>query len=124
MYRCFKCGKDFTTPNSYQEDHGEPIAVCPNCSSTEFAKWEPNIEKSEVARTLANAIASLNRLQNSIADVFGNNFKNEDLEDAQGILVEFIEEMYDEFIPFSTFNAIRQATTSNDVYRIMLRLEG
>ena len=124
MYRCFKCGKEFTTPNSYREEHGEAIAICPHCSSTEFAKWEPNIEKSEVARTLVNIVTALNRLQNNIADVFGNNFKNEDLEYAQEISEEFIAEMYDEFLPSDVTNAILRATSSLDVDRIMLRLEG
>ena len=130
MYRCHKCGKEFTVPKTYNENHGldlppyEPVPICPHCSSTEFAKWELNIEKSEVARTLVNIVAALNRLQNNIADVFGNNFKNEDLEYAQEISAEFVEEMYDEFIPPAVSNAIRQATSTFEVDRIMLRLEG
>lgn len=124
MYRCLDCKREFTTPNSYREEHGEAIAICPHCSSTEFANWEPKIEKIEVARTLVNMVAALNRLQKNIADVFGDGFKNEDLEFAQEIGSELIEEMYDGFIPLTVSNAIRQSTSTLDVNRIMLRLEG
>lgn len=73
---------------------------------------------------LVNMVAALNRLQNNIADVFGDGFKNEDLEFAQEIGSEFIEEMYDGFISLTVSNAIRQATSTLDANRIMLRLEG
>ena len=124
MYRCLTCGREFDDAKIIKEPHGEEHGVCPHCSSSEFGKWKPNIEKSEVARTIVNVIAALNRLQNNIADVFGNNFKNEDLEYAQEILAEFIEEMYDEFIPLAVSNAIRRATSSLDVDRIILKLKG
>lgn len=130
MYRCHKCGKKFTVPKTYHENRGldlppyEPVPICPHCHSSEFSKWEPNIEKCEVAQTLVNIIAALNRFQNNIADVFGNGFKNEDLEFAQELGAEFIDEIYYEFIPLSVSNAVRKATTKTDVDRIMLKLEG
>lgn len=124
MYKCIDCGQEFSTPKSYREEHGESIAICPKCSSTEFDKWDPSVEKIEVARTLVNVVAALNRLQNNIADVFGNSFKNQDLEYAQEITAEFIEELYDDFLPNRFSIELRKATTSLDVDRIMLRLEG
>lgn len=124
MFKCLECKKEFSTPNSYIEKHGEPIAICPHCRSLEFQKWDAKIEKDEVAQTVLNVIAALNRLQNSISDVFGNNFKNEDLEFAQELCAEFIEEMYDEFIAISTSNVMRKATSTSEVNRVLMRLEG
>lgn len=129
MFRCHDCNKTFSEPNFYEESHGldappyERVAICPHCESTEFDEWEPNVEKSEVASTLVYAIAALNHLNNNIDDVF-NSFKNDDLEKAQSLLLEFVEELYDDFIPSSISKDLLNATTQNDIDRIMLRLEG
>lgn len=124
MYKCMICNRNFNNPQSYREDHGETVAICPHCRSSEFQKWNAKIEKDEVAQTVLNVIAALNRLQNNIADVFGNNFKNEDLEFAQELCAEFIEEMYDEFISLSTSNVMRKVTSTTEVNRVLMRLEG
>jgi hypothetical protein len=130
MFKCLSCGETFIDPEIYEETHGldcgpyERVAVCPNCASTNFSEWEPNVEKIEVAQVLVNVAAALNRLQNSIADVFGASFKNEDLEHARDISIEFVEEIYDEFMPLAVSNAMRIATSTNDVNKILLNLEG
>lgn len=129
MFKCLDCKHEFDTPDTYEERHGldtppyESVAICPECKSTEFTEWESAVEKSEVTHTIVNALAALNRLHNNIDDIF-NGFKNDDIELAQGLLSEFIIEMYDEFIPSSVSNSLLKATTKLDVDRIILKLEG
>lgn len=129
MFRCHDCNETFGEPKFYEESHGldappyERVAICPHCESTEFDEWQPNIEKIEAARTLVNMLAALNRLKNSIEDVFGKCIENEDLEFATQLGVEFIEEMYDGFITSKTVDDLYDITTSYDVERIMLQIK-
>ena len=129
MFKCTDCKHEFDTADVYEEHHGldtppyERIAVCPKCQSTEFVEWEPCIEKIEAARTLIYALTSLNRLQDNINDVF-TGFANEELENAQGLLFDFIIELYDDFISNTVSKKIIKASTKNDAELIMLELEG
>ena len=130
MFKCTECNAEFYAPEYYEETHGldcgpyERVGICPECKSTDFKEWDNHVEKIDVARVLINTLANLNRLSNQIADVFGSSFKNEELEFAQEMCAEYIEEMYDEFIPFRISKIMRETTNTSEVDRIIEILEG
>ena len=130
MFRCHSCGKVFTEPNVYIEKHGldtppyEQVPICPHCSSSEFGKWEPNIEKSEVAEKLLTVIAALNRYIAGVEDLFGKSFSNYDLDTAYGAATEMIDEMYDEFISPTTTRNITKIRSNNEIKQVLAQITG
>ncbi len=130
MYRCHNCGKEFTTPNSYLEQHGldtppyEAVPICPHCASADFGQWEPTIDKDEVAVKMLTATAALNRYMAALQDIYGNLYSNDDLNTAYNCVTELIDEMYDEFICTATSVNITKIRTDNDINRILAQITG
>ena len=124
MFRCLNCGKEFDDAKIITEPHGERHGVCPNCSSSNFNEWDPQIEKSEVAATLLEVIAATNRYIDNVKDLFGHLATNADLDVIYGLAEELIEEMYDEFAAPAIVNAIRNMRTNNDIHRVLACLTG
>jgi hypothetical protein len=130
MFKCTECNAEFYAPDEYEETHGldcgpyERVGICPKCKSTDYKEWDNHVEKIDVASVLISTLVNLNRLSNQIADVFGPSFKNEELEFAREMCAEYIEEMYDEFMPCRLSNKMRQAVTTSDAQRIIEWLEG
>ena len=128
IFKCTECGEEFYTPEYYEETHGldcgpyERVGVCPKCESTDYKEWDDKVEKIEVADLLLKILAALNCLKNSISDVFGD-FKNEELEYAREICAEYVEEMYDEFIPRRISEMMREIVNSSDAEQITRILE-
>ena len=73
---------------------------------------------------LINTLANLNRLSNQIADVFGDCFKNDELEYSRELCADYIEEMYYGFITFRISKIMRETTNTSEADRIIEILEG
>lgn len=124
IYKCKDCGKDFRTPKFFKDEKGEYNAVCPNCSSYNYMAFEPDIEKSEVLRTLLCVIRHVNCYCDNLKEMYGVLTQNDDINEIYGILEELIEETYDEFATPQIANAVRHIRTVNDVNKVILKLEG
>ena len=126
---CNGCNRYFDEAKIYCETHGldnppyERVAVCPRCDSDDFIKFEPCIEKLEVAERLLTAVKSFNLHIGSLEDVFGIEMKNCELTDGVEMLIEFICEMFD-FLNVDKVKKIFDMTTDNDLQGILKFLKG
>ncbi len=126
---CTDCNKHFCFPEIYQENHGidsppyERVSICPNCKSSNFIEFNAFVEKIEVAERLLDATFLFNRFINELKDIFGVNFKNENLFEAKAMLSDFICEMFD-FLPQNIERKIVNVDTQKGLEEILLYLKG
>ncbi len=126
---CKDCNKHFRLPEFYDENHGldnppyERVSVCPNCKSSNFIEFNDFVEKSDVAERLLDAILLFNDFINEIKNVFGMNFKNENLFDGLGVITDLIYEMFD-FLPQNIEQKILNLNTRKELEVILLYLKG
>lgn len=128
MYRCEDCGYTFEHADTVKEFHGlagpcEITSVCPNCKSTNFSKYSPDIPKLEVAERLLEAICDLHTVRNALETLFGENIENKRLDGALGNLTEFVLEMFPNTSP-DTDKLIYSVNSSEQIAAIMKALEG
>lgn len=129
MYKCEDCRKTFEYADTVKERHGLPeppyeiIYVCPYCKSTAFSEYSPNIEKFDVAGKLLEGISDLHIFEKNLKKLLGENIKNENFDDALGVLSEFIIEMFPD-ISLETTKLIYSVTSDEEIDKILEGLEG
>lgn len=126
---CKGCRRMFDVPKFYDESHGldsppyERVAVCPRCDGDDFLRFDPVIEKIEIAEKLLPAIMHLNRYMRDLNNVFGGEIKNTDLLEGVGIMAEEINEMFD-FLPPEIEKKIFEMDIQGDCERMLMYLKG
>lgn len=103
---------------------GEQNAVCPECDSYEYTKFDTQIEKDDVLDALLNVIMHLNNHYNELYHIYGLFTQNADLGEIYGIADELIAIMYDEFATPQICNAIRHIRDEEDIRKVSARLRG
>lgn len=98
---CRDCHRYFDEPKFYEEKHGldnppyQSIPVCSVCGGDDFLKFNSFVEKIDVAEKLLPIIMTLNNLISSLKDIFGNEFRNDNLNFSIETAAEMISEMFE-----------------------------
>lgn len=126
---CKRCKKHFKVPQFYEERHEldsppyERVEICPYCSSGDFFEFEGMIEKTAVAEQLLPVITMINKYINSIKNVHGNGFKNEELFGGVGSLAEFVSELF-YYLPAEIDRKILTVDTKKECDNILMHIRG
>lgn len=126
---CNNCKRFFCEPKRYEERHNldappyEVIFVCSKCGSGDFCEFETDISKFEVVEGLLRVTAFINRYVENLKNLYGINLKNEELDEASGLINEMICEMFD-YMDIDVKKKLFKIRTKNDVEQILVRLRG
>lgn len=128
-YFCNNCKRFFCEPRRYEEQHGldappyEVVVVCSRCGSDDFKEFDTDISKFEVAEGLLRVTAFINKYVGNLKNLYGMNLKNEELDEASGLINEMICEMFD-YMDVDIQNKLFKICTKNEVEQILTCLRG
>ena len=128
-YFCKDCNKFFDAPKIYEERHGldnppyERIVTCPWCRGSNFCEFETMISKFDVAEVLLGVIVLVNKYIGDLENLYGTNFKNEELDNASGLLNELISDMF-EYMDLDVQKKLFKISTKNEADQILMSLRG
>lgn len=126
---CNHCKRFFCEPKRYEEWHGldappyEMVVVCSKCGSDDFSEFETDVSKFDIAEGLLCVIAFINKHVADLENLYGVNLKNEELEQAAGLLNEMLNEMFD-YMDIDMQKKLFKISTKNEVEQILMCLRG